>query len=483
MRVCFVTSECVPYAKTGGLADVAGSLPKALSEAGCDVKVIMPLYGSIRTLDHDLVLSTDLGTMDANVGGKKVTFAAWYGTLPGSNVAVHFVDCPAYFHRGGLYTSDNDEDERFILLQHAAVRILQRYHWSPDVVHCNDWHTALMPAFLREQYGWDNLFKHTATVLTIHNIGYQGRFTPSTVHTAGFDASGFYPGGPLEFEGSFSFLKTGLLYADAVTTVSETYAREIQTSEYGAGLEHVLRFRSGDLFGVLNGIDLTVWHPGQDKQIPRNYTNRSLGRKIENKKALLEEMRLPFDERVPLLGIVSRLTVQKGFELLEPIIQGVVSTPAQLVVLGSGDDRYERFFRAAASTFRDRVSFYPGYNDGLAHRITAGSDMFIMPSRYEPCGMNQMYSLLYGTLPVVRKTGGLADTVFDYHEFGGQGTGFSFVDFASHGLFDAIRRGCSLFGEKDVWLEIQKRGMKSDFSWKRSADRYIAIYERVKARR
>lgn len=482
MRVCFVTSECVPYAKTGGLADVAGSLPRALSEAGCELKIVMPLYGNIRTLDHGLRLSTDLGTMKVEIAGKKVTFTAWYGKLPNSDVDVHFIDCPAYYHRNGLYTSDGDEDERFILLQHAAITILQRYSWSPDIIHCNDWHTALLPVFLREHYSWDNLFDNTASVLTIHNIGYQGRFSSSSLQTAGLSSTGFYPGGPFEFDGSFSFLKTGLLYADAITTVSETYAREIQTEAYGAGLEEVLRSRSWDLHGVLNGIDLSVWHPNKDDHIARRYTSGSLQRKLENKQALLDEVRLPYSESVPVVGVVSRLTAQKGLELLEPIIRAVVSIPCQLVVLGSGEDRYEDFFRFAATTFPDRVSFYTGYNDGLAHRITAGCDMFLMPSRYEPCGMNQMFSLVYGTVPVVRKTGGLADTVFDYHEFAGEGNGFSFVDFVSYALLDAVERACSLFGQKDQWEQIQRRGMNSDFSWKRSADRYLEIYAKIKAR-
>ena len=483
MKVCFVASECVPYAKTGGLADVVGSLPKALSEAGCEVKIVMPLYGSIRTLDYDLSFSTDLGTMNIAIAGKSIAFSVWYGKLPDSDVEVHFVDCPPYYHRGGLYTSDHDEDERFLLLQHAALTILQRYHWKPDIVHCNDWHTALLPVLLQEQYAWDVLFDKTATVLTIHNIGYQGRFSPSSLHTAGLSVTGFYPGGPFEFEGSFSFLKTGLLYADAITTVSETYAREIQTDTYGAGLQNVLSSRSWDLHGVLNGIDVSVWHPNRDEHIAKRYSGRSLDRKIDNKRALLEEMRLPFSEVVPVIGVVSRLTAQKGLELLEPIIHAVVSMPCRLVVLGSGDSRYEDFFRYAAHAFPDRVSFYPGYNDGLAHRITAGSDMFLMPSHYEPCGMNQMFSLLYGTVPIVRKTGGLADTVFDYHEFGGQGNGFSFVDFASHALLDAVKRACALFRDRDAWRQIQARGMKGDFSWKRSAERYLEIYAKVKARR
>lgn len=479
MNICFTTAECVPYAKTGGLADVAGSLPKALARSGCHVKLFMPLYGSINTIDHNLVYASDLGSIAVQIGSKRIEFHTWFGRLPDSDVEAYFIDCPTYFHRPGLYTSDGDEHERFILLQHAAFKVMQRYGWSPDVIHCHDWHTALMPVMLRETYAWDGLFSDTKSLLTIHNIGYQGRFRQGAVNDAGLPVDKYYRGGPLEFDDTFSFLKAGLVYADAINTVSETYAREIQTSISGAGLDPLLAARSSDVFGIVNGIDTTIWNPGTDTNIAQPFDAGSLNKKLDNKKALLAEMGLPFSRAVPLLGIVSRLTVQKGFELLEPVLWQLADIPIQLVVLGSGEERYENFFKQAAAQFGDRVSVYVGFSDGLAHRITAGADMFLMPSAYEPCGMNQMFSMRYGTIPVVHKTGGLADTVRDFHEFDGAGNGFSFDDFSAHALKQAVERAVSVFRQPAVWRSIQERGMAEDFSWEGSARRYVSLYQHL----
>ena len=474
MNICFATSECVPYAKTGGLADVSGSLPVALDAQGHHVKLFMPLYQSIKTIDHGLVHASDLGSIPVQIGNKRIDFHTWYGKLGDSDVEVYLVDCPTYYHRPGLYTSDRDEDERFILLQLAAFKIMQRYHWSPDVIHCNDWHTALIPAMLRETYSWDELFGKTGSVLTIHNIAYQGQFHESAAHAAGL-------GGPIQ-NGSFSFLRTGLLYADAITTVSETYAREIQTSALGAGLDPILASRSADVYGIVNGIDVDAWNPKTDPHIARQYTNRSLGRKAENKRALLEEMGLPFDPDVPVIGIISRFTEQKGFELLEPVLWELVGLPAQFVVLGSGEKRLEDFFGHAAVQLGNSVSACVGFSNELAHRITAGADMFLMPSAYEPCGMNQMYSMRYGTTPIVHKTGGLADTVRDLHEFDAEGTGFSFNDFTPYALKLTVERAVAMFRQTEIWKKMQLRGMKQDFSWASSAQKYVQIYRHVAPR-
>ncbi len=476
MNICFATSECVPYAKTGGLADVAGSLPIALDRLGHQVKLFMPLYQSINTMEHHLVHAADLGTIPVQIGDTHVNFYTWYGRLGDSNVDVYLIDCPLYYHRPGVYTSDRDEDERFILLQHAAFKIMQRYGWSPDVIHCNDWHTALMPALLRESYSWDGLFGNTGSVLTIHNIGYQGQFHEGSAYSAGLK-------GPIQ-NGSFSFLRTGLLYADAITTVSETYAREIRTRAFGAGLDPILASRSADLFGIVNGIDVDAWNPKTDAYIARRYTSRSLGRKLENKRALLEEMGLPFDPDVPVIGIVSRFTSQKGLELLQPVLRELAGLPAQFVVLGSGDKQLEDFFSHASAWLKDGLAAYIGFSNELAHKITAGADMFLMPSAYEPCGMNQMYSMRYGTIPIVHKTGGLADTVRDFHEFPGEGTGFSFTDFSSSALKHAVERAVGAFHQKErEWAPMQLRGMKQDFSWAISAKKYVDVYGHVVSRR
>ncbi len=482
MKICFAISECVPYVKTGGLADVGGALPKALAKLGCQVKMVMPLYSSINILDHGLILATELQNIPVQIGDKLVAFDTWYGNLPDSDVEVYFIDCPHYYHRGHLYTQDWDEDERFILLQHAAIQIMQHYHWAPDVVHCNDWQTSLLPALLKLSYKWDHLFDDTATLLSIHNIGYPGRFSRDAVLRAGLPIDNYYPGGPFEFDDSFCFLKTGILFAEVINTVSETYAREIQTHEYGAGLDGVLASRKNDVYGILNGIDDEVWNPQTDAHLPQRYSAKNLENKIENKKALLDYAKLPFDETIPTIGMISRLAPQKGFDLLQPIIYELMNLPLQFVVLGSGENQHEDFLRWAAVTFPDKFSTYIGYNEELAHLITAGADLFLMPSRYEPCGLNQMFSLNYGTVPIVRKTGGLADTVKDYHEYYEKGNGFSFSDYTPYALYLTVRRALDIFQDKKTWTEIMKRGMQQDFSWKASAKRYIELYEKAKAR-
>lgn len=478
MKICFVSSECVPYVKTGGLADVSGALPIALAELGCEVKVVLPLYQSINTAAHKLTFSEELYDVPVQIGPVTRYFHGWHGKLNGSPVDVHLIECPYYYHRSGTYTSDPDEHERFILLQHAAFKVMQRNGWSPDVIHCNDWQTGLMPAYLRKVYNWDALFKETATLYSIHNIAYQGRFNSSVIPSASLLYDDYYPGGPYELHDSFCFMKVGVSFADKISTVSETYAHEIQTKELGADLDAVLRSRSYDLVGVLNGIDQEEWSPATDLFIPQNYDVNTLAKKEENKKRLLERFGMPYHHHVPVLGIVTRFAVQKGLELLQPIVGPLVERHGlQFVVLGSGEHGHEQFFQWASRQYPNNVGAYIGYNNELAHWIEAGADMFIMPSRYEPCGLNQMYSLKYGTVPIVRKTGGLADTVHDYHEFHSQGNGFSFVDFTPFALFTSISRALTIFRDKPKWREIQKRGMTADFSWDASARRYMDIYK------
>jgi starch synthase len=482
MRIAFATSECVPFVKTGGLADVSGALPKALAAEGGEVKVFLPLYSSINTINYGLDFAHELYGIPAQIGGETVHYHVWY-KKDDAGVEFYFIDCPRYYHRAQIYTTDPDEDKRYILLQNAVLQILQRYNWAPDILHCNDWQTALLPVYLREKYGWDSLFWKTASVLSIHNLAYQGLFSKESIYHAGLYYDKFYPGGPYEFHNSFSFLKAGMLYADVLTTVSETYAREIQTPDYGERLDGVLAVRRDDLYGILNGIDPDDWNPRVDKLIPQHYDPENFSDKIKNKKALLEQVGLPFDENVPTIGMITRLTVQKGLEILSQAFTELMKMPLQLVILGSGEKKYEDFLRWAANTYPGKVSAYIGFNNALAHLITAGSDMYLMPSRYEPCGLNQMYSLNYGTVPIVRKTGGLADTVRDYHEFNQQGNGFSFWDFTPYALYTSVQRALELFHQKDVWLEIVKRGMSEDFSWQHSAQRYLEVYRRAKSKR
>jgi starch synthase len=481
MKICFASSECVPYVKTGGLADVSGALPKALSHEGCQVKIFLPLYKSISTLDYKLRHLSEFADIPVHIGPDVRTFNIWYGMLPGADVEVYFIDCPYYFHRESIYTDDRDEDERYILFQNAVLLTLQRIEWAPDIMHCNDWQTSLIPVYLKTNFKWDKLFENTTTLLSIHNIGYQGRFSKSSVGNAGLDINLFYPGGPFEIDSSFSFLKAGILFSEIISTVSPTYAKEIQTKEYGAGLEGVLATRKDDLYGILNGIDTDVWNPAKDKFLKEPYSAETLELKNVNKRYLFDRIEMPYEEGSPAIGIVTRLTGQKGIDLLRPIIFDFMSQPVQFVTLGSGEKQYENFFKEMHILYPDKFYSYIGYSNELSHLVTAGCDMFLMPSKYEPCGLNQMYSLNYGTVPIVRKTGGLADTVKDYHEHNEEGNGFSFEDYSPSALRDTIFRAMEMFKDKKVWESIMRKGMAEDFSWKKSALEYIGLYEKAAA--
>jgi starch synthase len=485
MKICFVASEAVPFAKTGGLADVSGSLPKALSKLGNDVKVFIPNYGNIEHFKYGITPIGTLRNIPVYIGDKIVTFNVYDGKLSNSNLPIYFVDCPHYFHRPSIYTNDPDENERFILFSRAVLETLQRMQWSPNIIHCNDWQTALIPVYLKNNYAWDRLFHRTSCLLSIHNIGYQGLFPKDTVWKAGLSYDQFYPGGPYEFHGAFSFLKAGILYSEQLSTVSETYGYEIQTPEYGAKLDGLLRDRRHDFHGILNGVDYDVWNPETDKLIPLHYNINNLEGKKENKKELLKKAGLPFNENTPVIGVVSRLTAQKGFDLLPSIIYGLMELNLQMVILGTGEHQYEELMRAVVRAFPHKMSAAIEFNNQIAHLIEAGADMFLMPSRYEPCGLNQIYSLKYGTVPIVRKTGGLADTVRDYHEYeyhyGGGGNGFSFEDYSPRALYETIVRAISMFHNKNVWFKIIQNGMNLDFSWEVSARKYIDLYNKMMA--
>ncbi|HRE39741.1 MAG TPA: glycogen synthase GlgA [Ignavibacteria bacterium] len=480
MKVAFACSECFPFVKTGGLGDVCGSLPKYISDLGCDVKVFLPLYGGIQTLKHNLLLNEDLTDIPLMIGDVEYTFNVWEGKLPNSEVKVYFIDCPFYFHRETPYTNDKDEDERFILFQQAVLITIQYLKWSPDIIHCNDWQTGLIPAYIRTTYAWDKIFENTKSIISIHNIGFQGRFSPESLYNANLPIDKFYPFGPFELNNSFCFLKSGIIYADLITTVSPTYAKEIQTEEFGAGLEGVLQLRANDLYGILNGIDLDVWNPLTDHFIKTNYSVEDIENKEDNKKNLINRIEFVYNKDIPVFGIISRLTGQKGFDLLKPILHHILeNNDIQLVVLGSGELQYEELFKSAQYSFPEKVFFWSGYNTELSHLITAGADIFLMPSHYEPCGLNQMYSLNYGTVPIVRDTGGLADTVKDYHEHNESGNGFSFKDYLPDALEKTIQRALYIYKDKKIWNEIMIRGMKEDFSWKHSAEKYLDLYKKI----
>jgi len=461
---------------------VGGALPKALAESGCEVKVFLPLYGAIDPALYDFQRVEDLGNASLALGDRLLTFEVYRTLLPNSDVQVYFIDCPELYRRSRIYTNDPDEDERFIFFQLAVIDVLVNLGWSPDVIHCHDWQTALIPVLLKERFRGAKPFANTASLLSIHNVVYQGRFSKEAVQKAGLSYDNFYPGGPFEMDNAFCFLKTGIWFADVITTVSETYAHEIQTHEYGAGLDGVLDKRRTDLYGILNGIDITVWNPSIDEYLPHKYSVDTIGDKRPNKKALLERVQLPPGDDIPIVGIVSRLAGQKGFDLLGPIMDRVMQLPIKFVVLGVGEEKYEQFFQTCAEEFPGKFSTTIGFDNQLAHLITGGCDMFLMPSSYEPCGLNQMYSLNYGTVPIVRRTGGLADTVKDYHEYYKTGNGFTFNDYTPEALYLTILRVLDLFKDKGEWLDIMRRGMQEDFSWHASAIKYIDIYKQAHLR-
>ncbi len=487
MKTAFVSSEVFPYAKTGGLADVAGALPKALEKLGCSVKIFLPKYYSIDEAKFGLHYNWEIGEIPIKISEHTRSVHIYQTVLPGSGIDVYFIDCPHYFHRDRFYTNSFDEDERFILFNKAVIEIIQRLKWTPDIIHCNDWQTGLIPLYIKDNYGWDQLFKNTSSVYTIHNIGYQGNFASKTVQHASIRDDLFFPDSSIELNGEISFMKTGIMYAEIINTVSKTYAKEILTPEYGAGMENFLRERKEDLFGILNGVDYEMWNPEKDKFIPFQYSVNNIEEKFKNKKFLLERFNLKFDEKVPLIGIVSRMASQKGFDLFEEAANDLLSLNARWIILGSGEDKYEDMFRSLQEKFPEKLAAYIGFNNELSHLIEAGADMFLMPSHYEPCGLNQIYSLKYGTVPIVRKTGGLADTVRDWHEFkykgAKTGSGFSFNDYSAYALISTVRRAIDLFGNKKVWKAIQANGMKDNFSWESSAEKYLEIYKLAKEKR
>jgi starch synthase len=451
------------------------------------VKLFLPKYYRIDEFKHDLHYNWDIGEMLIRIAGHVRSVHLYQAKLPGSDVEVNFIDCPHYFHRGNIYTNDSDEDERFILLCKGVIEALQRLKWVPDVIHCNDWQTGLLPLYIKDNYSWDRMFDRTASLFTIHNIAYQGRFLKDTLLKAELKEDYFYPVAPVEFENTVSFMKAGILFSEIINTVSKTYAHEILTPEYGAGMNSFLYKRKDDFYGILNGVDYDVWDPETDKHIPFRYSAKYLSGKLKNKKFLLDHVNLPFDESIPLIGIVSRMVLQKGFDLIADSLGELVHLPAQWAILGSGEDRFEDLFRSMAHHLPGKVFTYIGYSDELSHLIEAAADMFLMPSRYEPCGLNQIYSLKYGTVPIVRKTGGLADTVQDWHEYlsAGQetGTGFVFNDYSGYALYTAVERAIQTFHDKETWKKIQLNGMSKDYSWENSAKGYLELYKKATGKR
>ena len=485
-RILYVTSEAHPLMKTGGLGDVAGSLPRALQGLGEDVRLIMPAYGDTLARTGELPVVAEL-----TLAGGTVRLRA--GTLPGSHVQVWLVDHPPSFARpGNPYVGPDhmpwhDNADRFALFARAVVEVAMDragLRWRPDLVHCNDWQSGLVPALIAQEPQGPPPAR-PATVFTIHNMAYQGLFPYSTFVALGLPDA-LWQFEALEFHGQLSFMKGGLVFADEITTVSPSYAREIQSPEFGFGLDGLLRHRGAHLSGILNGIDETEWDPGSDPHLVQNYTARNLvGGKRANKRALQEAFGLPVAERVPLIGMIGRLVQQKGIDQLLDALPSLMGLDLQIVLLGSGEPAYEGELHAWAARYPERLAARIGFDEQQAHRIEAGADLFLMPSRFEPCGLNQMYSLRYGTLPIVRAVGGLADTVIDADEaniasgratgivFGGPGGG------TPAELVAAIGRGLDLFADTAGLRKVQRAAMRQDHSWQRSAGEYLALYARA----
>ncbi len=481
LRILFVTSEVEPFSKTGGLADISAALPKALAAQGCEVQVLSPRYGFINKQHFDI--RSDGANLDFSVDLHGRSVEASFSHLSDSlqRLQFLFVECDPLYDRPGLYVDPFtnrdyiDNDYRFIVLCRAALELCKVARWTPDVIHCNDWQTALIPLYLHAARAAGK-WRRVRTLFTVHNIAYHGLFGGETARRAGDAHRYFYTGGPVEFYGYMSFLKTGLEFADALNTVSPTYAREIQNpGEQSFGFDSVLGTR-GELRGILNGIDYDIWNPSTDRLIAAQYGASSLDKKELNKRALCARTGLAFDESLPLIGMVTRIVAQKGFEIIAPALSEILSLPAQLVLLGSGDPYFEHVFREAAHIFPDRLAVHIGYDEELAHLIEAGADLFLMPSKFEPCGLNQMMSMRYGTLPIVRATGGLADTVMDADEGHGTGTGFCFDDYSAEALLLAVRRATTTFKDRSRWKALQRSAMAQDFSWKRSATQYVDLY-------
>lgn len=486
LKVLVVSPEVVPFAKTGGLADVSGALPKALAKLGCQVKVILPNYkmvdqGKFRLNQVNIqVPPIPVGDKQFWVGLKRLSSAS-------DGVEHLFLTSDEHFDRDELYKDPStgldyaDNDERFIVFCRGALEILKAVGWQPDVIHSNDWQSALIPAYLKTLYAGDAFFKSTATVFSIHNLAYQGNFPKSTFNKLGLSSDIFYPTSAFEFWGNVNFMKAGIFYADVINTVSETYAVEIQSgAEFGHGLEGVLRTRNKDLYGIVNGIDYDVWSPEKDRLISHSFTSDDLSGKERNKKLLLKLCDLPVSSRrVPLIGIISRLADQKGFDLLAEISDQLLSMNVQMVILGTGEEKYHRLFTEIHSKYPKKISVNLRFDNSLAHLIEAGSDMFLMPSRYEPCGLNQLYSLRYGTVPVVRKTGGLADTIDQYDPETGKGTGFVFKEYDAAELLGTIKLALGAYKDKKAWSSLMRNGMAKDFSWAASAEKYRQLYHRA----
>jgi starch synthase len=487
LKVLFASPEVVPFVKTGGLADVSGMLPKKLAAMGHTVKVALPDYATISQKESEAAREDIAFDIPDDGVSRQIRVRRMDGQSP--QLEYLFLGCNHCFDRRSLYVDPEtgldypDNHGRFSFFCRGLLETIKKLDWMPDIIHANDWQTALLPTYLATVYKNDPFFAKTRTVYTIHNLAYQGVFPPESFSSLGLPVELFRPLGPLEFWGKVNFMKSAVVLATVISTVSERYAAEIQSSdEYGYGLEGVLRARNQDLFGIINGVDYSVWSPSRDKLIPSKFSPSNLSGKKKDKVELVNRLGLPVREQTPLIGMITRLADQKGLDLIAAAADDLFQLDLQMIVLGTGDKKYHELLMRLEKTYPDKLKVLLTFDDQMAHWIEAGADMFLMPSRYEPCGLNQLYSLKYGTLPIVRATGGLADTVENINPQTGTGTGFVFERYDPEDMLDAIRRGISLFSRKRIWGKIMKAAMSRDYSWDASAKKYVELYTKALAK-
>ena len=486
MNILFVASEVVPFAKSGGLADVAGALPKALKALGHDVRIVMPRYYIIDKEEHNLTPIS--GSLGVPVGAMGEAWTEIYeGTLPQSDVPVYFIEHEGFFGRKGLYDENGyaymDNDNRFIFFSKSAMQLAKKLHFKPDIIHCNDWHTAAIPLLLNTTYAFDPDFENTASILTLHNLQHQGRFYKGAMDILGVGWEHFNYR-ELEDFGGVNLLKGGIVHADAVNAVSKKYAQEIKTQEFGWGLESVIQTHQNKLFGILNGVDYDEWSPDIDTFIPQQFDLDSLEGKKVCKKDLQKTFKLPQRDDVPVIGLVGRLAEQKGITLLSQAIWELLHMDIQIVLLGTGEKWAEDFFSDIAKKYPEKFACFIGYRNDLAHQIEAGSDFFLMPSLFEPCGLNQIYSLRYGTLPIVRATGGLDDTIQNYNPNTQEGTGFKFHDATPTALLGTVTWAVKTWYENpDAIQKLIHNAMTARFGWDDAAKAYEDIYKLAASKR
>ncbi|TDX51528.1 glycogen synthase GlgA [Orenia marismortui] len=474
LKILFVASEATPFVKTGGLADVAGSLPQAIKEMGHDIRLVIPEYRQIaleylQQAEHLLHFRTKLGWRDNYVGVNK---------LENRGVISYFIDNKSYFDRPNLYEND-DKHLQFAYFCQAVLEMLAQIDFKADIIHCNDWQTGALSIMLKENYQKYSFYKDIKTVYTIHNLRYQGVFGREVLQDALSLPDKYWDLGVVRHDNCVNYMKMGIEMSDIVTTVSRTYAQEIKTPEFGEGLDYAMRMNSNDLYGIINGISYEDNNPSNDDRIYSNYSVEKLRGKYENKRRLQEDMGLAQRSDLPVIALISRLVDQKGLDLIVSVIDKLMEEEIQFIILGTGDSYYEERFKETARSYPTKIAANIKYDATLAQKIYAGSDIFLMPSKYEPCGLSQLFSLRYGSIPIVRETGGLKDTIQAYDEISGEGNGFTFASYDANEMLSTIKRAISLYQQKDIWTKLVRRAMKSNFSWKNSAKEYIKLYYKL----